>query len=266
MLMMILLYFSLKVADVSLSESGHLVPWWLTPHTTLVRPSQPWLKIAAQQSSWAVAGEYTVLGTEHILFGVDHLLFVLALLIITRSTGVGVSPRPGRRGRWNRFLPGLQPSTIRLVKTITAFTAAHSITLGLATLGFVNVPQRPIEAIIALSIVLVAAEIIHSRRGVEGITARAPWVVAFAFGLLHGFGFASALSGVGLPSAHIPVALLFFNLGVEVGQLVFIATVLALMTFIRRVRSQLPPWVDLVPPYAIGSVAMFWVIERAASL
>jgi hypothetical protein len=153
---------------------------------------------------------------------------------------------------------------MRLVKTITAFTVAHSITLGLATLGFVHVPSQPVEALIALSIVMVAAEIIHVRRGIEGITARAPWIVAWLFGLLHGCGFAGALSEVGLPEGHIPLALLFFNIGVEAGQLLFIAAVLSFFAAIRRIRIPSPRWMELVPPYAIGSVAMFWVIQRVA--
>ena len=144
------------------------------------------------------------LGVEHILLGVDHLLFVLALLLLTTGT-------------W------------QLVKTVTAFTVAHSITLGLATLGFVHVPSKPVEAVIALSIVFVAAEIIRARRGQIGLAAKLPWIVAFTFGLLHGFGFAGALSEVGLPEGHIPVALLFFNLGVEAGQLVFVAVVLSII-------------------------------------
>jgi hypothetical protein len=171
---------------------------------------------------------------------VDHLLFVLALLLITRGFG-------------------------RLVKTVTAFTVAHSITLALATLGFVHVPQRPVEAVIALSIVFVAAEIVHARRGREGMAARAPWMVAFTFGLLHGFGFAGALSEIGLPAGHIPLALFFFNVGVEVGQLLFIAAVLSLVALVRHLRLPLPGWAELVPPYAIGSVAMFWVLQRIAA-
>jgi hydrogenase/urease accessory protein HupE len=208
-----------------------------TSWTQRLTPSEPAAVIPARQSGPAVAGVYLKLGVEHILFGIDHLLFVLALLIITKGT-------------W------------RLVKTVTAFTIAHSITLALATLGFVHVPQAPVEAVIALSIVFVAAEIVHARRGLEGITARAPWIVAFTFGLLHGFGFASALSEVGLPQGQIPVALLFFNLGVESGQLIFIAAVLSVMAVVRRVRVPLPRWAELAPAYVIGSVAMFWVIQR----
>lgn len=208
--------------------------------TALVRPSQPWFKLAERQNSWAVAGAYAKLGIEHILLGIDHLLFVLALLIICKST-------------------------VQLVKTVTAFTVAHSITLGLATLGFVHVPSAPVEAVIALSIVFVAGEIVHARRGVKGITARSPWIVAFTFGLLHGFGFAGALSEVGLPQGNIPIALLMFNVGVEAGQLLFIAVVLALLALIRRLPVPLPHWTELLPPYAIGSVAMFWVIQRIAA-
>ncbi|MFL5025792.1 MAG: HupE/UreJ family protein [Microvirga sp.] len=203
-------------------------------------PRQPASLIPAQPHAWGVAGTYLTLGIEHILTGIDHLLFVLALLLLTKGT-------------W------------RLVKTVTAFTVAHSITLGLATLGIVHVSSRPVEAVIALSIVFVAAEIVQARRGRSGLAAQMPWIVAFIFGLLHGFGFAGALSEVGLPDGHIPVALLFFNLGVEAGQLLFVAAVLALVAAARRIPMAWPRWAGLVPPYAIGSLAMFWVIQRVAA-
>ena len=145
-----------------------------TTQVTRLTPAAPSFEVAAAAKALGVARTYTVLGVEHILSGIDHLLFVLALLIITR-------------GGW------------KLVKTVTAFTASHSITLTLATLGYIHVPQRPVEAIIALSIVFVASEIVHTRAGRPGLTARAPWVVAFAFGLMHGVGFASGLSDAGLP-------------------------------------------------------------------
>jgi hypothetical protein len=135
----------------------------------------------------------------------------------------------------------------------------------MATLGVVDVPGAPVEAAIALSIVFVAAEIVHARRGRPGITAAAPWIVALTFGLLHGFGFAGALRGVGLPEGHIPLALLFFNLGVEAGQLMFIVAVLAGLALLRRARIAIPRWAELVPPYAIGCVAMFWAVERVAA-
>ncbi|MEO8350922.1 MAG: HupE/UreJ family protein, partial [Chthoniobacteraceae bacterium] len=153
--------------------------------------------------------------------------------------------------------------------TVTAFTIAHSLTLAAATLGFVHVPSAPIEAAIALSIVFVACEIVHSRQGRPGMTERWPWIVAFAFGLLHGFGFAGALSEMGLPQNAIPVALLFFNLGVDAGQLLFIAVVLAVIALGRKLARSFavspPPWAWRVPPYAIGSVAAFWMIQRVAA-
>jgi hydrogenase/urease accessory protein HupE len=202
----------------------------------LLRPDAPSF-IFGKESAGPAVGGYFVLGVKHILFGIDHLLFVLALVLIVRGVGL-------------------------LVKTITAFTIAHSITLGLATLGFVKVPSAPVEAVIALSIVFVAAEIVRSQRGKHGLTERAPWLVAGTFGLLHGFGFAGALAQVGLPPNDIPLALLFFNLGVEAGQLAFVAAVLAVIALTRHANVTFPRWTPLLPPYAIGSVAMFWVIQR----
>ena len=199
--------------------------------------SVPALVVETSPGVLEVARVYSVLGVEHILSGVDHLLFVLALIIITR-------------GGW------------KLAKTVTAFTLSHSITLTAATLGFVHVPQRPVEAAIALSIVFVAAEILRMRRGIKSITISAPWMVAFSFGLIHGLGFAGGLSDAGLPVAHIPTALLFFSLGVESGHFLFIGVVLSLLAIAARVRMPLPRWAELVPPYAIGTVAMFWVIQR----
>ena len=153
----------------------------------------------------------------------------------------------------------------KLVKTVTAFTVAHSLTLTLAALGYLHVPQPPVEAAIALSIVFVATEILHARQGRVGLTARAPWIVALTFGLMHGLGFASGLSDAGLPDGHVPTALLFFSLGVEAGHLLFIGVVLSLMALARRVKLPAPQWARLVPPYAIGSLAMFWVIQRIAA-
>ena len=187
-----------------------------------------------------MAATYLALGIEHILLGIDHLLFVLALVLLVKG--------------WKK-----------LVATITAFTLAHSITLALATLGFVHVPGPPVEACIALSIVFVAAEIIHRRQGRPGLTERAPWVVAFTFGLLHGLGFAGALSEVGLPQHAIPIALLFFNVGVELGQLAFVFIVLLVLAAARRLPPRVPAWGWRAAPYAIGSVAMFWVLQRVAA-
>ncbi len=208
-----------------------------TTQVTRLVPSTPSFVVEATPRALEVARTYAVLGVEHILSGIDHLLFVLSLLLITG-------------GGW------------KLVKTVTAFTLSHSITLSLATLGYVHVPQRPVEAVIALSIVFVASEIVHSKAGRPGITERAPWVVAFLFGLAHGLGFAGGLSDAGLPSAHIPMALLFFSLGVEAGHLLFIGAVLALIALGRRMRLSIPRWAELVPPYVIGTLAMFWVIQR----
>lgn len=210
-----------------------------TTWTQRLTPRQPLAVIPIRPAAAAVSGVYLKLGVEHILTGMDHLLFVLALIIITR-------------GGW------------KLVTTVTAFTLSHSITLTAATLGFVHVPQRPVEAVIALSIVFVASEIVHGWQGREGITARAPWMVALTFGLLHGLGFAGALSEVGLPQGHIPLALLFFSVGVEAGHFLFIGVVLALIALVRRVKLPAPQWAQLVLPYAIGSVAAFWLIQRVA--
>jgi hypothetical protein len=218
-----------------------------TTQVARLTPSRPAFLVEAAPTRIEVAGTYTRLGVEHILTGVDHLLYVFAMLLLV--TGVK-----------------------RVVATMTAFTATHSLTLTAATLGWVHVPQAPVEACIALSIVFVAREIVRSRKGESGLTERWPWVISFTFGLLHGFGFAGALSEVGLPQAAIPVALLFFNVGVEIGQLLFIAAVVAALIFGRRAlgRVHRPTWAylpsstfaRLVQPYAIGSVAMFWVIQR----
>ena len=214
--------------------------------TQVVRliPAAPSFVVEATPSRLQVVGSYLPMGIEHILGGTDHLLFVLALLIITR-------------GAW------------RLVKTVTAFTVAHSITLSLATLGLVRVPPAPVEAVIALSIVFVAAEIVHSRQGRPGLAERAPWVVAFIFGLLHGFGFAGALAQIGLPQLDIPLALFSFNVGVEIGQLLFIAAVFAVATGARLVASRMAlprtAWASRAAPYAIGSVSAFWLIQRIAT-
>jgi hydrogenase/urease accessory protein HupE len=210
-----------------------------TMQVSRLTPTRTSMTVEAAPGVAQVAWAYLVLGVEHILLGIDHLLFVLALLLLVKG--------------WKR-----------VVATITAFTIAHSITLVAATLGFVHVPGPPVEAIIALSIVFVAAEIVHERRGRAGLSTRWPWIVAFTFGLLHGLGFAGALSEVGLPQKAIPVALLLFNVGVEVGQLLFVAMVAVVAGIAMRVPARLPRWAVLVPPYAIGAVAMFWVIERVA--
>ncbi len=191
-----------------------------------------------------VVRTYLVLGFQHILSGIDHLMFVLALLLLVKGVA-------------------------RLIVTVTAFTLAHSLTLAGATLGLVNMPGPPIEATIALSIMFVASEIMHSRQGRTGLTERYPWVVAFTFGLLHGFGFAGALAQIGLPQASIPIALLFFNVGVEIGQLFFIVSVFAVIATFRLIarRIDVPGLTRAraVSVYVIGSVSAFWVIQRIAA-
>jgi hydrogenase/urease accessory protein HupE len=208
---------------------------------TIARPSQPWVEIAASQAWWQVMGTYAVEGIRHILFGADHLLFVLGLLLIVKNGWM-------------------------LVKTITAFTVAHSITLAVATLGYAEVPVLPLNAAIALSILFLGPEIVRTWRGETSFTIRHPWVVAFAFGLLHGFGFASALTGAGLPQGDLPLALLSFNVGVEIGQLGFVALILCLARSFRVLQIQWPRWVQALPAYTVGTLGAFWTVQRVALL
>jgi hydrogenase/urease accessory protein HupE len=195
----------------------------------------PQFEVEASPGPFEVIQTYTVLGIEHILLGFDHLCFVLALVLIVR----------GAR---------------RLIWTVTAFTLAHSITLALATLDLIRVPGPPVEATIALSIVFVANEIIQQQRGREGLASKRPWLVAFAFGLLHGLGFAGALAEIGLPANAIPLALLFFNVGVEIGQLF----VVVLAFGVYRVLARWPQTVMARAPalYAIGAIAAYWSFGR----
>ncbi len=208
---------------------------------TIVRPSQPWVEVAATQTRWQVMGTYVVEGIRHILFGADHLLFVLGLLLLVGN-------------RW------------MLVKTVTAFTIAHSVTLAVATFGIADIPALPLNALIALSILFLGPEIVRVWRGQTSFTIRHPWVVAFAFGLLHGFGFATAMTGAGLPRQDLPLALLSFNIGVELGQLAFVALVLALERSFRVLQMNWPRWVQLLPGYMVGSLGAFWTIQRVAPL
>jgi hydrogenase/urease accessory protein HupE len=209
--------------------------------THLVHPAAPSVTIRGA-AGWAErARSYLWLGVEHIMLGVDHLLFVLGLLLIIRD-------------RW------------MLVKTVSAFTVAHSITLAVATLGYTSVPGPPLNAAIALSILFLGPEIVRSWRGQTSLTIRQPWVVAFAFGLLHGFGFASGLTATGLPRGEIPLALLLFNVGVEVGQLGFVCLVLLLERSFRQLEIRWPVWVAHAPGYLVGSLGAFWTIQRAAML
>jgi hydrogenase/urease accessory protein HupE len=207
----------------------------------VLKAEAPSFKIDADGSRAGVFKDYATLGVEHILLGWDHLLFVLALVLL-----VG----------WGR----------PLLWTITAFTAGHSVTLALAALGVVHVPQAPIEAAIALSIYFLAVELIGARQGKRTLTQRAPWAVAAGFGLLHGLGFAGALAEVGLPTAEIPLARFSFNVGIELGQLAFVAAVLLVAAALRRVPVAWPRWAQAVPAYGIGAMAAFWFLQRAVGL
>jgi len=205
--------------------------------TVRLDAAQTSFTVEAAPTLMQLASAYALMGIEHILLGIDHLLFVLGLLLIVGNTST-------------------------LVKTITAFTVAHSITLALAVLGVVNVPSRPVDAAIALSIAFLGAEIVHARRGQRGLTVRFPWIVAFAFGLLHGLGFAGALTGLGLPPGDIPLALLFFNVGVEIGQLLFVLFFVVLAWAFRTLQFDWPKWSEPVPAYTVGTLASYWFIGR----
>jgi hydrogenase/urease accessory protein HupE len=204
-------------------------------------PSNPSFVVPVHPGPLMVVRAYVGLGIEHILFGIDHLLFVLCLLLLVQ---------------------GIR----KLLATVTAFTVAHSITLAAATLGFVRVPAAPVEATIALSIVFLASELVRGDAGRGTVTRSYPWLIAFSFGLLHGLGFAGALAEVGLPQGEIPLALFSFNVGVELGQLAFVAAVLSLALLIRAVSLRLPAWAPDAAGYAIGSVATFWVFVRLAAV
>lgn len=212
-----------------------------TKETHLVRPASPTAIVGGAPSVVDRVVAYLRLGLAHIALGVDHLLFVLGLLLIVSD----------RR---------------TLIKTITSFTVAHSITLGIATLGLARAPEVPLNAVIALSILFLGPEIVRVWRGQTSFTIRHPWVVAFAFGLLHGFGFASGLTSMGLPQSEIPLALLFFNVGVELGQILFVFLVLALVRSFRTLEIRWPKWVEVIPGYAVGSLGAMWTIDRVLVL
>jgi hypothetical protein len=209
--------------------------------THVLKPVAPSVKLRSAGDTRRGVGAYLYLGVEHILLGVDHLLFVLGLLLIVRD-------------RWT------------LVRTVTAFTVAHSITLAVATFGVATVAAAPLNAAIALSILFLGPEIVRVWRGETSFTIRHPWVVAFAFGLLHGFGFASGLALLGLPKDEIPLALLLFNVGVEVGQLAFVLVVLLLLRAFRLLAIRWPAFVERLPGYFVGTLGAYWTIQRVAVL
>jgi hydrogenase/urease accessory protein HupE len=212
-----------------------------TTLTAVVRPTKPYAQLRGERTWYITANEYIGLGFHHIMQGVDHLLFVLGLLLIVKSR-------------------------MMLLKTVTAFTVSHSITLAIATLGYARAPLPPLNAAIALSILFLGPEVVRSWRGETSLTIRYPWVVAFLFGLLHGFGFASGLSTTGMPKVELPLALLFFNVGVELGQLVFVAMALALERSFRVLEIRWPRAVEAFPGYAVGSLGAYWTIQRTIFL
>ena len=207
----------------------------------LLKPDAPTVTLGAVTTGWQRAGAYVRLGVNHILLGVDHLLFVLGLLLIVGN-------------RW------------MLVKTISAFTLAHSLTLAIATLGYASAPLPPLNASIALSILFLGPEIVRKWRGRTSFTIRHTWVVAFAFGLLHGFGFASGLTAMGLPPAEIPLALLLFNVGVEIGQVGFVVLIILLERAFRTLEIRWPRVIEALPGYAVGSLGAYWAIQRTVML
>jgi hydrogenase/urease accessory protein HupE len=208
--------------------------------SAIIRPTSPTYLIPLKETKSEVAFSYWRMGFSHILDGIDHLLFLLALVF---------------------FIPGFRS----LLWAVTAFTVAHSITLALATLGVLYVPSAPTEAVISLSIVFLAVEIIRKHSGDNSLTERFPWIVAFIFGLFHGLGFAGALSEVGLPQHEIPLALFTFNVGVETGQVLFITIVAVIFAILRKINIPYPNWSWRAVPYTIGSIAAFWTIQRTIS-
>jgi len=211
-----------------------------TEHSAVLRSGNPSFTIPEQATKREVAFSYWQMGTIHILEGFDHLLFLLVLLLI---------------------VTGIWP----LLKTVTAFTVAHSLTLAFATLGIVNIPPAPTEAVISLSIVLLAVEAVYKSRGKMTLAERYPWLVAFTFGLVHGLGFAGALSEIGIPQSEVPLALLMFNVGVETGQVMFVVAVSLLLAGLSRLHRQTATVAQRAIPYVIGGIAAFWTIQRVVS-
>ena len=201
-------------------------------------PERPLVYISATPTRWSIVKTYFYLGVEHISSGIDHLLFVLALILLIH-------------GNW------------QLVKAITAFTIAHSITLAVSTLGHFTLAQSPVESVIALSIVFLANELALAQKNQphhKRLSQQSPWMITFCFGLLHGLGFAGALREIGLPQDETPLALLMFNLGVEAGQLIFVFAILMVLALAVKfvVRSR----IEILGSYIIGATACFWLAQR----
>jgi hypothetical protein len=209
-------------------------------HSAILRANSNTFTIPEQVTNKELAFSYWRMGTIHILEGFDHLLFLLTLLLIVN---------------------GIWP----LLKTVTAFTLAHSLTLVLATLGLIHIPQVPTEAVISLSIMLLAVEVVRKNAGQLTLSEQYPWLIAFTFGLVYGLGFAGALSEIGVPENAVPLALLMFNVGVETGQIMFVVAISLLLAGLHRIHTQSAMTVAKATPYAIGGVAAFWTIERVSA-
>ena len=208
-----------------------------TEHSAILRSINSSFTVPEKVTRVELAISYWQMGTIHILEGLDHLLFLLTLLLIVN-------------GFW------------ALLKTVTAFTLAHSITLALATLDLVHIPPVPTEAVISLSIVLLAVEVVHKNQGILTSSERLPWVVAFTFGLVHGLGFAGALAEIGVPQNEVPLALLMFNVGVETGQVLFVTVVSLLLAGLHRMHGRTALTLSRATPFAIGGIAAYWTIDR----
>lgn len=228
----------LKGLELSTTDAlVRIAPMDSAMQTVRLTPDQPSATLAKPSVISNVAATYTILGFEHILLGFDHLFFVLALVLLLR-------------GGW------------LVAKTVTAFTIAHSLTLIGTTLGLLSLPSQPVEAVIALSIIFLAVEVVKAKPGDRRLSERFPWIVAFLFGLLHGFGFAGALAEIGLPEGDVPLALLTFNLGVEIGQLAIVAVSLAVLSGIRKLQGQWLQSTKTAMAYGIGIIATYWFVER----
>ena len=204
---------------------------------TVLRPANPSFVVPERERAWDVMKAYVRMGFEHILAGIDHLLFVLGLIVLVKG---------GRK----------------LIGVITAFTLGHSVSLSLAALGWIRIPSTPVDLLIALSIFILGVELLRDPERKPGLVRRYPWAVTTGFGFLHGLGFAGALVEVGLPGGEIPLALFSFNVGIEIGQLLFVFVVLLNGVALRLLAFQWPRWSTRATAYAVGSLASFWLVDR----
>ncbi|MCK5697706.1 MAG: HupE/UreJ family protein [Gammaproteobacteria bacterium] len=231
----------ITIKGLELTSSDVLVRiHYLDDETEFIRvlPESPHFTLTHKSGFYNMASTYLILGIEHILEGFDHLFFVLALLLLVANIK-------------------------RLIGTITAFTVAHTITLILASLDIIHLSSRAVEATIALSIVFVCAEVVYAKRGQIHLSQQFPWLIAFGFGLIHGLGFSEALKEIGLPQNEVVPSLIFFNIGVEIGQLLFVSFMLLIFWVIKKLFTRdIVKHIEIIVTYMIGSIAVFWLIER----